>query len=263
MPNVFKNIRRKLAEQNKVASYLRYATGEILLVVIGILIALQVNNWNEYRLERGQERELLLQLQSEYTSNLEQLNEKISIRKTMIHASKRLLDFIDHPEHRNIDSTYIYIGQTLINPTFDPIVNDIISSGRIELLQNAELRKKLTSWTSDVVQVTEEEVLWTKFANQVYPLDLRALASERTMNNRFWKADILSSFQLDQKKGTSLDVGDSKESIDINLLFKNRVFEGDVAHCLSSATLTNSQSYSLRNRIQEILAIIGQELKRF
>ncbi|HKK46781.1 MAG TPA: DUF6090 family protein [Balneolaceae bacterium] len=260
MPTIFKKIRRKLAEENKVKSYLLYAFGEILLVVIGILIALQVNNWNEYRLEREQEQELLLQLQSEYTSNLEQLNEKIALRNTMIHASKQLLDFIDHPEHRNIDSTYIYIGQTLLNPTFDPIVNDIISSGRIELLLNAELRKKLTRWTSDVVQVTEEEVVWTKFTNGIYRSDLKGIVSKRTIFNRFWKADILSSFQLDQKKGTSLNIGDSKQRSDINLLFNSKKFEDDVAQCLSAATLTNSQSYSLRNRIKEILTQITDEL---
>jgi len=49
MPIIFKNIRRKLAAQNKAVAYLRYAIGEIFLVVIGILIALQVNNWNENR----------------------------------------------------------------------------------------------------------------------------------------------------------------------------------------------------------------------
>ena len=46
---VFRNIRQKLAAENKVMAYLRYAVGEIVLVVIGILIALQVNNWNEQR----------------------------------------------------------------------------------------------------------------------------------------------------------------------------------------------------------------------
>ncbi len=57
MPHIFKNIRRKLASENKTAAYLRYALGEIILVVIGILIALQVNNWKEdiqnYKLEKA------------------------------------------------------------------------------------------------------------------------------------------------------------------------------------------------------------------
>ena len=46
---IFRNIRKKLASENKVMAYLRYAIGEILLVMIGILLALQVNNWNEKR----------------------------------------------------------------------------------------------------------------------------------------------------------------------------------------------------------------------
>ena len=49
MVKIFREMRQELATQNKVAKYLRYAVGEILLVVIGILIALQVNNWNELR----------------------------------------------------------------------------------------------------------------------------------------------------------------------------------------------------------------------
>ena len=49
MLRIFRNIRQKLAAENNIAKYLRYAIGEIFLVVIGILIALQINNWNENR----------------------------------------------------------------------------------------------------------------------------------------------------------------------------------------------------------------------
>ena len=49
MLRFFRNIRKELAAENKVMAYLRYAIGEIILVVIGILIALQTNNWNERR----------------------------------------------------------------------------------------------------------------------------------------------------------------------------------------------------------------------
>ena len=51
MTKFFRKIRKKLADDNKPIKYLRYAIGEIVLVVIGILIALQINNWNQNRIE--------------------------------------------------------------------------------------------------------------------------------------------------------------------------------------------------------------------
>ena len=68
MLHFFRNIRKKLAAQNRAAAYLRYAIGEILLVVVGILIALQVNNWNEGRKNQKFEHEIL----SLIDQNLEQ-----------------------------------------------------------------------------------------------------------------------------------------------------------------------------------------------
>ena len=52
MINFFRKIRKQLADDNKPLKYLRYASGEIVLVVIGILIALQINNWNEFKKDR-------------------------------------------------------------------------------------------------------------------------------------------------------------------------------------------------------------------
>jgi hypothetical protein len=70
MPIIFKNIRRKLAAQNKAMAYLRYAIGEIFLVVIGILIALQVNNWNENRKEQSSIKRIFLNIQQDLLSNI-------------------------------------------------------------------------------------------------------------------------------------------------------------------------------------------------
>ncbi|HBH23493.1 MAG TPA: hypothetical protein DDY13_08725 [Cytophagales bacterium] len=62
MIKFFRQIRYALINQNQSVNYLKYAIGEIVLVVIGILIALQINNWNEHRKEQNLQHKLVLQL---------------------------------------------------------------------------------------------------------------------------------------------------------------------------------------------------------
>ncbi|WP_349350957.1 DUF6090 family protein [Flagellimonas sp. MMG031] len=59
---LFRRIRKQLVSEGNLGKYLKYAIGEIILVVIGILIALQVNNWNENRKSRSFEQEMLAQI---------------------------------------------------------------------------------------------------------------------------------------------------------------------------------------------------------
>ncbi len=66
---IFRNIRQKLAAENKVMAYLRYAIGEILLVMIGILLALQVNNWNELRKQNIAETEFIEGVKKDLTQD--------------------------------------------------------------------------------------------------------------------------------------------------------------------------------------------------
>ncbi len=62
MIGFFRKIRRKLSNENKFIQYSRYAIGEILLVMIGILLALQVNNWNESRKQNIELNEYLIKI---------------------------------------------------------------------------------------------------------------------------------------------------------------------------------------------------------
>ena len=70
MIKFFRNIRRRLLRENRFTRYMLYAIGEIILVVIGILIALQINNWNENRKTDIREGELIENLHIEFQDNL-------------------------------------------------------------------------------------------------------------------------------------------------------------------------------------------------
>ena len=73
MIKFFRQIRYDLMEKNKTGRYFKYAIGEIILVVIGILIALSINNWNSNRIQKQKESLLLSELNNEFKANKIQL----------------------------------------------------------------------------------------------------------------------------------------------------------------------------------------------
>jgi hypothetical protein len=106
MLKFFRKIRKKLIEQENVRKYLLYAIGEILLVVIGILIALQINNWNE---EKKMDR-MVLQALSEIREDLVQdtltLQSRITLQLAEFEAQTRIVDALtrqtlNEEEHRS------------------------------------------------------------------------------------------------------------------------------------------------------------------
>ena len=121
MLHYLRNIRKKLIIQENARKYLLYALGEILLVVIGILIALQVNNWNEHRVARQSEKELLTEVMEAIRSDslvilntIEITNETYQVYKTLYKIQAGVL-----PEDslKNIN----YIRRSI---PVDPVSND-------------------------------------------------------------------------------------------------------------------------------------------
>ena len=154
MIKFFRHIRKSILMENKTGKpafaagrYFKYAIGEIILVMVGILLALQVNNWNEQRIEKQQESAILSQLLLEFKSNLEQLDQKINSKNETINSALQLFKYIDLEELRNKDSVDYHLARTIPFTTFDPIVNNLAISGELRLIKNDSLKQKLTYWT--------------------------------------------------------------------------------------------------------------------
>ena len=96
MLSFFKVIRRKLIRNKNFNKYMLYAVGEIILVVIGILIALQVNNWNINRVNSEIESQILVHLKSEYQENYEELLIRKGFRARILNSTNWLLDAKDN-----------------------------------------------------------------------------------------------------------------------------------------------------------------------
>ena len=95
MIKFFRRIRYNLLEKNQTGQYLKYAIGEIVLVVIGILIALSINNFNEDRILRKKEQTYLKGLQSEFAISEQKLKNLIEVLRKNYGAAKELLAEID------------------------------------------------------------------------------------------------------------------------------------------------------------------------
>ena len=265
MIKFFRKIRQQLVTENKFSKYILYAIGEIILVVIGILIALSINNQNEARKERVQETVILKQLLGDFNSNLEQLDQKISFRKDFMNSSKQLFNLIDNPDLRHKDSIDNHIAKTMPYATFDPIFNDLASSGELSLIKNTILKQALTRWSSNIMDVIEDEVIWKDYRNNHYIPFLVKHYQLRTIRDKAYKLNLLGTYSLEIEKNNDSysldDIGETKHPEDFNALLNHPDFEDHITRCYALNSWANVQSVVLRKRIVEIIELIDKEMK--
>ena len=101
MLKFFRKIRSKLLFENKLKKYLIYAIGEILLVMIGILLALQVNNWNQNKQNSNKEAIVLTELKENLESNIKQFHSNIAWEESRIEGIKKVLYYVENKKAWN------------------------------------------------------------------------------------------------------------------------------------------------------------------
>lgn len=149
MIKFFQKIRYTLMSENKTGKYLKYALGEIFLVMIGILLALQVNNWNEDRKNRIEEQSLYNSLIESLESDLEDVNDKLPIVNKAIDAQKIFMT--NSFDTIKKDYTISEIQDLLFalsesSRSFFPnygLYNKISNNNQIDLIQSNDLQMKI------------------------------------------------------------------------------------------------------------------------
>jgi len=139
-------------EQNKTGKYLKYAIGEILLVVIGILIAISINNWNENRKNKLTESEYYCRLLADFELDRKNIFQLYKESDYKIETSKKLLLEL---KNKNKDKSYLIDGyiQALRTNVFIPskvTITDIVSSGKLNLLTNDSLKNSLIRYYAEL-----------------------------------------------------------------------------------------------------------------
>ena len=145
--------------ESKFTTYLLYAIGDIILVVVGILIAVSIDDWNAQQKELENERITITNLKEEFEENLISLNSEIN-RIDAIIASCDFIMQHTGPSYQtgaigNFDSL---LSATLSIPVWNPstyTLNDIKNSGKLSKLSNQELKKLLIDWDSFYLNLNE------------------------------------------------------------------------------------------------------------
>ncbi len=242
MIHLFRKIRRKLVDNSNVSRYVLYAVGEILLVIIGILIALQVNEWNQVRKNKGEEKVILSNLKSEFEQNSETLNEVWQILKSSKEASMKLMSLMNKDNHiilqNNIDSLlYWTIEYYPFNPS-NNVFADLVQSGRLQLIQDDSLRNRLFEWSTEMENYRNSFEEMQHFIENhilIFLIDHIALKNMDQYGNLAWKES--SAFESDVTK-----------------IFKQRKYENLVDNHLYHLSLVDDHYKTFEELIASIVS---------
>ena len=152
MIKFFRKIRQRLLTENKLSKYLLYAIGEIILVVIGILLALQINNWNENNKYRKAETQTLINLKTEFKKNHEGLLEIIKYKIRHENQSRNYIEMITNdtvPLFSKIQAKIPTLNTSRWNAKY-PVLNSLLSSGDIKRIKNDSLKLMLMNWNMEI-----------------------------------------------------------------------------------------------------------------
>jgi hypothetical protein len=154
MIKFFRQFRYKSMEKNKSSKYFKYAIGEIVLVVIGILIALQINNWNQSEKERVAEIKYLNNIHRDLKEQLNYIKIQKSYEMRFTEAANPVLSYYNENSKFACDSVF-FTNITILNSrntfiTSDPTYTDLISSGNITLIKNDTLKDKIITYYQEL-----------------------------------------------------------------------------------------------------------------
>ena len=156
MIKFFRKIRQNLLMENETGKYFKYAIGEIVLVVIGIIIALSINNWNNKRVENIQEQNYYCLLLQEVNQDLNQIDELLIADKERLTESNHFIRLLQQKStiKREVGEKHMLIIKNITN-IFRPnsaVFEDIKFSGSLKIMKNIHFKKALNQYFKKVNQ---------------------------------------------------------------------------------------------------------------
>ena len=159
MIKFFRHIRQNLIMENKTSKYFKYAIGEIILVVIGILIALSINNWNQERSNSNKEKQYLKNLAQDFKNQIHEINEQINYEKKFLTSAEIILNSYNLNNKIRIDSLLVDAANILNDRrtfnTINPTYTELLNTGDMKLIKNDTFINKLITYQQDLERLAE------------------------------------------------------------------------------------------------------------
>ena len=244
----FRKIRQNLLMENRTGKYFEYAIGEIILVVIGILIALSINSWYESRKNLAKKEILLKALKLEFTDNIKQLDTVLHYDDIVLKNIRRFmtLDPNNSLEMTN-DSMPNWFQNSSFRWTFNPLNGALrsgISSGEIHLIKNDTLANLLFGWQDFVSDAKEGEVR-----------TIEALVDSKSITERYIR-------NIDYRKSHLPELGKSRFLSDYQSLFRDPLFEDYLTERYLSMNEVLDELNLVKKKNTLILKLIDTELNK-
>jgi hypothetical protein len=254
MIKFFRHIRKKLLAEGKTTNYLKYAIGEIVLVVIGILIALSVNNWNQKNKEQKLGKDYLIRIHRDLVQDTISFRKIITSNNALREDIKSLMDTLYQGVH-NIDQVK-YMGSIYdkaLDQVFSPNDNTykgMISSGTLGLIQNLELKEEIVDLYSEYDQ---KRALFTGIGQWMI-----TVATAETIQTDFIKfndgvSDIFTKPEMLNENNFSF-LNDKNDP-------RFKIFVKAISATAFNQSASNGYYLELINSCNTVLQYIEQELK--
>ncbi len=260
MINFFRKTRKKLADNNQFLKYSRYAIGEIVLVVIGILIALSINNWNEGRKDRIRALSHLKEIKAELLYDLNQMDTVISYLDAVDKAGLYMNDFLSNRLEK-IDSgklkdAYLRLGHLSVFNITEFAYNNLLSSGEINLIQNDSIKQLLGflhnegKWDRSYHDGPMQQI-YSEYSNYINKY------TEPLMVRHFFQNEFKANFE-NEFNATTISVNNF--SVNWDDLKKDSKYRVLLDQVLSNRVIQRHNYIEWKNSILEILLFIDGEL---
>lgn len=249
MIKFFRKIRQNMIKENKVSKYMLYAIGEIVLVVIGILIALSINNWNEKQINRKQELIILENILQDLQNDNLGLTNIIERRTSKASSAEIMASYYNGAKIEKLSDYYFHWTNVLYWEAHYPrniAFKELINSGNVSKIKNASIRNSLL-----VINVSYEEL----FRVRAHMYDDYAIYLYNPYARIIDYGDGIKVWS-----NPNIEIELSEE--DVAVALKNRAIKNGFTLASFNNTILKEQLIGILNNVELTIGMIEKEIKK-